>query len=92
MNNDDRTFELRFIVDLGHEVKGGVFDTKDDLLQEIKKIDERYGPLAVFDAEVIVYEGADVDPMQGEHTVIGKIDATLAADFGFEEENLKRNF
>ena len=93
MNDDIRTYELRFTGGgPGQEVpEGGVFDTQDELLERINEVDQGdYGPLAMADGLVTVYQGADVDPMQGTNTVIGEIDAHVAhISGGFDEEDLE---
>lgn len=92
MEDEIRTYELRFLgggPGMDHP-EGGVFDTQGSLLKRLDEIDEGdFGPLAMADAEVIVYQGGDVDPMQGSNTVIGKIDAHVAhIQDGFEEKDL----
>jgi hypothetical protein len=93
MNDAIRTYELRFEggrpgVDIP---EGGLFDTQEKLLARIEEVHEgEYGPLAMADGSVTVYQGGDVDPTQGTNTVIGYIDAHVAhISGGFEEEDLK---
>jgi hypothetical protein len=95
MNDDIRTYELRFTgggpgVDVP---EGGIFDTQSALLERINEVDNSdYGPLAMADAVITVYQGADIDPYVGTKTVIGVIDAHIAhLQGGFEEEDLKEH-
>ena len=93
MDDDIRTYELHFTGGgPGVEVsEGGVFDTQSELLDRINEVDQGdYGPLAVADGLVTVYQGAGVDPMQGTNTVIGQIDAHIVHICGgFDEEDLE---
>jgi hypothetical protein len=92
MDDDIRTYELRFLgggpgMDMPD---GGAFDTQSALIEHLDKVEQSdYGPLAMGDAEVWVYQGGDIDITTGFNTVIGKIDAHIAQLQGeFEEEDL----
>ena len=71
--------------------EGGVFDTQSELLDRTNEVDQGdYGPLAVADGLVTVYQGAGVDPMQRTNTVIGQTDAHVVHICGgFDEEDLE---
>lgn len=103
MDDDIRTYELRFYgevpeADLADEdrPKGGVFDTQKALIEHLERVDDSaFGPLAMADAQVTVYQGGDVDPLVGTNTIIGKIDGHVALitsrrKGGFDETDLNR--
>lgn len=96
MNDDNRTYEISFQGGgPGVEMpEGGLFQSQEQLLSYVDEVDESdFGPLAMADALIRVYEGNDVDPAEGANAVVGEIDAHVAhRKEGFDEDDLEEPF